>query len=123
MPERAQAGSASGSQRGTTDGDCGDQMERAATPGSYIDWDAARRLRARLEEIGKREVGTMFLGKPDRWYEDPHWRCVNGHVSTFYLNSEAVGACLCLAAGCFQPLYLTFPEDKDGPLEEENHAE
>jgi hypothetical protein len=59
---------------------------------------------------------AMFMGKPDRWHDDPHWRCHRGHVSTMFLKSEAVGAALCLAGGCQQKVYLTFPEDQDGPL-------
>lgn len=65
-------------------------------------------------ELG-RELGSMFMGKPDRWWDNPHWRCMNEHVSTRYLKSEIHGA-LCLAGGCHQPVLLTFPEDRDGPL-------
>lgn len=86
------------------------------------DWAKRERksfaLYKRLIEIGKKEEATgakMFLGKPDRWYEKPLWRCSNNHVSSFYLKSEERGS-LCLESGCYQPLYLTFPEDKDGPL-------
>lgn len=57
----------------------------------------------------------MFMGRPDRWFEEPRWRCVNDHVSTMYLKSEETGA-LCLE--CYEPLVLTFPEDQDGPLKE-----
>lgn len=63
------------------------------------------------------EGAPMFLGRPDRWYEHPHWRCVNEHVSTRYLKSEAHGTNVCLAAHCREPLFLTFPEDVDGPLD------
>lgn len=72
-------------------------------------------LANRLIAIGEREGGEMFLGKPDRWYRHPScWRCVNDHVSTYYLKSEAQGGALCLE--CYQFVLLTFPEDKDGPL-------
>lgn len=56
----------------------------------------------------------MFLSRPDRWYEKAHWRCINDHVSSRYLKSEAKGCALCLA--CREPVVLTFPEDVDGPL-------
>lgn len=37
----------------------------------------------------------MFLGLPDRWYEDgPHWGCRNGHVSHRYLKTERGDKCL-----------------------------
>lgn len=45
----------------------------------------------------------MFMGFPDAWYEDRHWACVNGHVSTTYLKSEERGS-LCLA--CKEPVIL-----------------
>lgn len=40
----------------------------------------------------------MFMGKPDAWYETPHWFCTNGHVSGRFLKSERRGDC-CLACG------------------------
>lgn len=55
----------------------------------------------------------MFLGRPDRWYEKPAWRCPNEHVSRVYLKSEEKGD-LCLA--CHENVRLTFPEDIEGPL-------
>lgn len=70
----------------------------------------ALQARRRAEEAAGQK---MFLGIPDRWYDDPHWRCSNHHVSTMYLKSEVSGD-LCLK--CFQPVYMTFPEDRDGPL-------
>jgi len=72
------------------------------------------RSRKAAEEAGGAE---MFLGTPDRWYRDPgpRWRCPDGHVSTFVLKCEERGDC-CLAAGCGEPVWLTFPEDRDGPL-------
>lgn len=54
--------------------------------------------------------GTQFfLGLPERWLDEPRWRCLNGHVSRRYLKSEEHGD-LCLA--CEQPVRLTFPEDE-----------
>lgn len=46
---------------------------------------------------------THFMGKPDDWYEDPHWFCENGHVSGRYLKSEEEGS-LCL--GCRKPVFM-----------------
>lgn len=51
----------------------------------------------------------MFMGKPDRWWDFPHWRCPNGHVTTMYLKSEAKGA-LCLR--CRTSVELTSPDDR-----------
>jgi hypothetical protein len=69
-------------------------------------------LGARLDTIAAREEGPKFFGRPDRWYETPHWRCVNNHVSRRYLISELGDFCL----ACMGPVRLTFPEDVDGPL-------
>ncbi len=71
-------------------------------------------LSARLIEIGRREGGPMFLGKPDRWNESPRWRCANDHVSQTLLKSEHKGGYVCRV--CFKHVCLTFPEDRDGPL-------
>lgn len=64
-----------------------------------------------IEEALAKEAGERFMGMPERWYDDPHWRCENGHVSTRYLKSSALGRDACLA--CFGWLFLTFPEDTD----------
>lgn len=71
----------------------------------------------RLRHIAAEEAragAAMFLGKPDRWYESPHWRCANGHVSVMYLITERGG--MCLAGNCGSFVWLTFPEDVEGPL-------
>lgn len=54
---------------------------------------------------------SMFLGRPDRWYADAHYRCWNDHVSKAILKSEVEGDC-CLKCGA--SVRLTFPEDRDG---------
>lgn len=69
-------------------------------------------LADKLKKIGEKEGGMMWFGLPDRWYEKPHWRCINNHVSTTYLKSEAKGGCVCLA--CYEFVSLTFPEDIEG---------
>ncbi len=58
-----------------------------------------------------KETGPRFLGLPERWLDDPHWRCPNGHVSTRYLKSEELGRDACLE--CRGVLWTTFPEDMD----------
>lgn len=45
----------------------------------------------------------MFMGKPEAWYEDPHFFCINGHVSGCVLGSELRGD-ICLA--CDEPVIL-----------------
>jgi len=72
--------------------------------------------RALIEGYAEKErlVGVeMFMLRPDRWYEYPRWRCSKGHVSTNYLISTELGP-VCL--DCYEPVSLTFPEDKGGPL-------
>ena len=88
----------------------------------YPEEDLTRRLE-RAGDLGQRlleraaaEGGPMFLGKPERWFADPRWRCPNDHVSVSYLKSESRGGPLCLE--CEEPVFLTFPEDADGPLSE-----
>jgi len=78
------------------------------------EWRAVHELGEQLKAIARHEGGPIFIGWPERWYENLHWRCPNKHVSTFYLKSEEAGASLCLE--CYAPITLTFPEDRDGPL-------
>jgi hypothetical protein len=65
-------------------------------------------LRARQAHLIAADGGELFMGLPDRWLDDPHWRCANGHVSRRFLSSEVRGD-LCLA--CQTPVLLTCPED------------
>lgn len=58
----------------------------------------------------------MFMGAPDHWFENWKLRCLDDHVTSFVIKSEAVGASLC--PKCMEPLALTFPGDTDGPLKE-----
>lgn len=53
----------------------------------------------------------FFLGLPDRWMENPTWRCENGHMSKFFIKSEAFGGDCC--PKCMNFCWLTFPEDKE----------
>lgn len=71
-------------------------------------------LRFKLAVRAEAEPGDKFLAWPDRWWGDPHWRCINDHVSTRVLKDEQLGRSSCLECGA--PLTLTFPDDVDGPL-------
>jgi hypothetical protein len=64
-------------------------------------------------EADQHESGPRFLGAPERWLDDPTWRCENGHVSKRYLKSERLGRSACLE--CEGHLWLTFPEDRERP--------
>lgn len=69
----------------------------------------------RLVELACAEISDgapAFHGKPERWHDSPTWRCSNNHVSISFIKTENGGAC----HACREPIYLTFPEDKDGPL-------
>ena len=81
---------------------------------AMLDADEQQRLDVlvlRLRLYADAEDGPTFMGWPDRWWDDPHWRCTNGHVSTRVLRSEGLRRDACLA--CMAPLTLTFPEDCD----------
>lgn len=66
----------------------------------------------------------MFVERPDRWYDDPHWRCVNDHVSPApvagyemtQFKGEPGEFSHQLCPECHHLVRLTFPEDKPGPL-------
>lgn len=49
----------------------------------------------RAAEVQKaKDAGEpMFLGKPDKWYENVRWFCQNGHVSLRYLRTEGSDRC------------------------------
>lgn len=77
-------------------------------------------LTAALDEIALAEGGEMWQDRPSRWFDEgPTWRCTENHVSRRYLKDEELG-CVCLA--CREPIHLTFPEDRDGPLIPPTHA-
>jgi len=59
----------------------------------------------------KNENGPFFLGLPERWLDNPRWRCENGHVLRWYIKSERLGYNACSA--CESMVYLTYPEDND----------
>lgn len=79
-------------------------------------------LRAQLDLLSTLEAtagAEMFMHRPDRWWDARHWRCVNGHVSTTILISEALRRDACLA--CRGEVMLTFPEDREGPFDPKRH--
>lgn len=75
----------------------------------HVEWTKMVKV---IRQMADTEDGASFLGWPDRWFDDRHVRCIFDHVSTLSLKSEALGADVCLV--CYQPVHLTFPEDKDG---------
>lgn len=70
-------------------------------------------------EAAKAEEATgekMFLGKPERWFEDVSWGCTTGHVSRTILKCEEDGD-RCLE--CNAPVLMIppeFGEAKFGPV-------
>ena len=44
--------------------------------------DAITQLDQELRRRGAAEGGTLWYGKPDRWYDETRWRwrCPRGHV-------------------------------------------
>lgn len=73
-----------------------------------------------VEELTRRadrEEGPKYNGFPERWWDAGAKRCLNDHVSHMVVKSEALGRDACFRSRCRAPVHLTFPEDKDGPLE------
>ncbi len=56
---------------------------------------------------------SMFMGIPDRWFEDVTFVCENLHVSTHYLKSEEKGD-LCLA--CYKNVRMCPPKTTEEQL-------
>lgn len=68
-------------------------------------------LRAWQQKRIDNEGGPLFMKRlPERWLDDPTFRCTQGHVSKRVLRSEKEGDC-CLECG--HPVLMTFPEDKE----------
>ncbi len=70
-----------------------------------------------LRDKEKAKGVSWFCGFPEAWVADPHFMCVNGHVSGNILSSEEEGD-LCLA--CRQPTVLgpLMGEGEFGPIAE-----
>jgi len=60
------------------------------------------------------ELAGEPMGNPARWHEADLYRCQGGHVMGVYMTSPNGPLC----PVCRSPTFLTFPEDRDGPLEE-----
>lgn len=43
---------------------------------------------SKIEKYKNIETGKFFMGIPERWMDDPTWRCINNHVSKRFLKSE-----------------------------------
>ena len=56
----------------------------------------------------------MRDGLPERWWQDPTWRCVNSHVAKQFNVRRHRHECV--YRFCTSEVQLTFPEDRRGPL-------
>ena len=59
----------------------------------------------------KNENGPTFLGLPERWLDNPTFRCEGGHVRTWYIKSERLGYSACKKKK--KMVWTTFPEDTE----------
>lgn len=85
------------------------------TPAQMVKWDKLKAWRQSYIDKEKEAGAPMFLGFPDRWYEEgPYWRCPNNHISRTLLKSEGLGYDACLK--CYEFVVLTFPEDTEDVL-------
>lgn len=75
---------------------------------------ADARLTASLERRAAAEIGDGGP-IPQRWQQDPTWRCPNHHVSKDFTTGRR-GARVCVFRYCGQLVQLSFPEDRSGPL-------
>lgn len=73
-----------------------------------------RVLQDKLLKFASSEGGTMREGRPERWWNDPTWRCVNAHVAKECNERRRRRECVYRFCGC--GVQLTFPEDRSGPL-------
>jgi len=74
-----------------------------------------RALLERLTAIAHSEPGPLVAGVPERWPLHPTWRCSNYHVSTDY-DPGGMFRRRPRCVFCGRRLFLTFPEDRSGPL-------
>jgi hypothetical protein len=72
-------------------------------------------LRLRLATSAAAEGGPLNGAVPVRWEQNPTWRCSNCHVSQGFIEGRR-GVRLCVFKYCGEPVELTFPEDRSGPL-------
>lgn len=52
--------------------------------------------------------GSVFLGLPEAWMDDPHFGCENGHVSTMVIKTDKGDQC----ARCRRPMIMIPPLDE-----------
>lgn len=72
-------------------------------------------LRSIADKEIKNGAGISRFGPwPARWFERDKmkWRCLNDHVSDIKEHPIHYTNCL----GCGADVFITFPEDQDGPL-------
>lgn len=50
---------------------------------------------------------NYYNGLPSSWFENAHWGCAKGHVSSHYIKSEADGEAICPC--CLTPVLLVPP--------------
>lgn len=76
--------------------------------------EAIREWRDGLAREAAARGEPMFLDKPDAWFEDIHWFCANGHISSIYLGSETGDFCL----KCHQPVLMgpALTEEEFAPI-------
>jgi hypothetical protein len=76
---------------------------------------AASILASQLQSIAAAEGGPMTGQLPDRWTVTPTWRCTHLHVSRRFGGGRHAADKLCAFCG-IPAVFLTFPEDRSGPL-------
>lgn len=59
-------------------------------------------------DLAKTKGEKIFLGVPEKWFENMWHCCNNGHVNDSYLKSELFGGAVCF--DCYQPSHI-FPND------------
>ena len=72
---------------------------------------AIHAIRTQSATTGER----MFMDIPETWFDAHKFRCANNHVSSLIILSEGYGGNIC--PECYEPVMMTFPEDKTGPLD------
>jgi hypothetical protein len=92
---------------------CADRTEAAERAEDGEQLDPAHRVVFAAVTTFEGHVAILTGFSPAPALEHPHFRCVNGHVSTRILKTEERGD-RCLTCG--ENTILTFPEDVDGEL-------
>ena len=71
-------------------------------------------MQQQLSAFATREGGPIHEGLPERWWQDPTWRCTNSHVAKTFTEQRRRRECV--YRFCTSRVQLTFPEDRSGPL-------